>query len=73
MKGKQITIKNKTSIEMRPSIVDTQERYGDWEIDTIIGENQKGAILTMTERKTGFLVMEKWNSANKPSPWQKPW
>ncbi|MFY9151993.1 MAG: IS30 family transposase [Prolixibacteraceae bacterium] len=57
--GKQVNIKNKVSIELRPAIVDTQERYGDWEIDTIIGENQKGAILTMTERKTGFLLMEK--------------
>jgi len=57
--GKQANIKNKVSIELRPAIVDTQERYGDWEIDTIIGENQKGAILTITERKTGFLLMEK--------------
>lgn len=57
--GKQGNIKNKVSIELRPAIVDAQERYGDWEIDTIIGENQKGAILTMTERKTGFLLMEK--------------
>ena len=57
--GKQANIKNKVSIELRPTIVDTQERYGDWEIDTIIGENQKGAILTITERKTGFLLMEK--------------
>lgn len=47
------------SIDLRPAIVDTQERCGDWEIDTIIGENQKGAILTITERKTGFLLMEK--------------
>ena len=57
--GKQVNIKNKVSIELRPAVVDTQERYGDWEIDTIIGENQKGAILTITERKTGFLLMEK--------------
>lgn len=57
--GKQVNIKNKVSIDLRPAIVDTQERCGDWEIDTIIGENQKGAILTITERKTGFLLMEK--------------
>ena len=57
--GKQVNIKNKVSIDLRPAIVDAQERYGDWEIDTIIGENQKGAILTITERKTGFLLMEK--------------
>jgi len=57
--GKQVNIKNKVSIELRPAIVGAQGRYGDWEIDTIIGENQKGAILTMAERKTGFLLMEK--------------
>jgi IS30 family transposase len=59
--GKQVNIRNKVSIELRPAIVDAQERYGDWEIDTIIGENGKGAILTITERKTGFLLMEKMN------------
>jgi transposase, IS30 family len=57
--GKQVTVKNKTSIDDRPSVVDTRERCGDWEIDTIIGGDQKGAILTITERKTGFLLMEK--------------
>lgn len=56
---KQVNIKNKVSIELRPPIVAAQERYGDWEIDTIIGENRKGAILTITERKTGFLLMGK--------------
>lgn len=59
LNGKQVNIKNKVSIELRPAIVDTKERYGDWEIDTIIGENQKGAILTIIERKTGFMLMEK--------------
>jgi IS30 family transposase len=57
--GKQVNIKNKVSIELRPAIVDAKERCGDWEIDTVIGENGKGAILTITERKTGFLLMEK--------------
>jgi IS30 family transposase len=57
--GKQISIKNRVSIDRRPDIVDTKQRLGDWEIDTIIGKDGKGAILTMTERKTGFLLMEK--------------
>jgi IS30 family transposase len=57
--GKQITIKNKVSIEERPAIVDAKTRCGDWEIDTIIGKDGKGAILTITERRTGFLLMEK--------------
>ncbi len=63
--GKQVNIKNKVSIELRPAIVDTQERCGDWEIDTIIGENRKDAILTITERKTGFLLMEKMENGKQ--------
>ncbi|KAA6350004.1 hypothetical protein EZS27_002600 [termite gut metagenome] len=57
--GKQVTIRNKVSIELRPPIVDAKERCGDWEIDTIIGKDGQGAILTLTERLTGFLIMEK--------------
>jgi IS30 family transposase len=57
--GKKITIKNRVTIDQRPEIVDTKQRFGDWEIDTIIGENNKGAIVTMVERKTAFMMMEK--------------
>jgi IS30 family transposase len=34
-------------------------RFGDWEMDTIIGANQQGAILTLTERMTNFVFIEK--------------
>jgi len=57
--SKSIPIKNRISIDKRPEIVDAKERLGDWEIDTIIGENNKGAIVTMVERKTAFMMMEK--------------
>lgn len=57
--GKRNIILNKVSIEQRPSIINNKERFGDWEIDTIIGENRKGAIVTIVERTTGFLLMEK--------------
>ncbi|KAA6313764.1 hypothetical protein EZS27_035514 [termite gut metagenome] len=57
--GKQVNIRNKVSIELKPPIVDAKERCGDWEIDTIIGKEGQGAILTLTERLTGFLIMEK--------------
>lgn len=57
--GKQVNIKNKVSIEQRPAVVDEKSRYGDWEIDTIVGKDQKGAIVTITERKSGFLLMKK--------------
>jgi IS30 family transposase len=69
--GKQISIKNKVSIEQRPAIVDAKERCGDWEIDTIIGEDGKGAILTLTERQTGFLLMEKLPCGKHAEPLAK--
>ena len=50
-------IPNRVSIDERPTIVDNKERVGDWEIDTIIGKNHKGALVTAVERKTKFSCM----------------
>jgi len=52
-------IKNRRSIEERPSIVETKERIGDWEADTIIGKAHKGAIVSLTERKTKICLIYK--------------
>lgn len=41
---------NQVSIDERPEIVEERERWGDWELDTIIGKNHQQAIVTMTER-----------------------
>jgi IS30 family transposase len=57
--GKKVVIKNRRSIHDRASLIDEKKRFGDWEIDTIVGPNNKGAILTLVERQTGFLMMEK--------------
>ncbi|HJO56159.1 MAG TPA: IS30 family transposase, partial [Candidatus Scalindua sp.] len=38
-------IPDRVSIDKRPKVVDTKARIGDWEADTIIGRNHKGAIL----------------------------
>ena len=32
---------------------------GHWECDTVIGANQKGAVVTMVERKSGYALMAK--------------
>jgi IS30 family transposase len=45
-------------IEDRPKIVDLKQRFGDLEIDTIIGKNHKGAIVTINDRATGILRMK---------------
>lgn len=62
--GKQEIIKNKKSIDERPEIVLTNEEFGHFEIDLIIGAEHKEAILTIVERKTKFLFMEKLKSKN---------
>jgi len=51
-------IPGRTSIHDRHVEADGT-RFGDWEMDTIIGKNGKGAILTLTERSTNFLLIEK--------------
>lgn len=54
-----MNIKNKVSIDLRPDLINNRERFGDFEIDTISGKENKGAIVTLMERKTNFLIMEK--------------
>lgn len=48
-------IKNRVSIEKRPSIVDDKSRIGDFEADTIIGKGRQGAIVTIVDRKSMYL------------------
>jgi len=48
-------IKDRVSISQRDKIVTDKSRVGDWEIDTIVGAHQKGAITTVVERKTSLL------------------
>jgi IS30 family transposase len=50
-------IPNRTGIEERPEIVDQRKRLGDWEGDTIIGKGHRGAILTLVERKSGYVLL----------------
>jgi transposase, IS30 family len=45
-------IQNKTMINERPTIINDKQRIGDWEGDTIIGKDHKGAMLTLVERVT---------------------
>jgi IS30 family transposase len=48
-----------TSIEGRPAVVDRRTRYGDWEGDTIIGAQRRGGAVTLVERKSGYVLLEK--------------
>lgn len=63
-KNRKVIIKNKISIDQRPSLVNNKERVGDWEIDTIVGKNNRGAILTIVERKSSFILIKKLKGKN---------
>jgi len=52
-------IKDRISIDERPSIVEKRERFGDLEVDLIIGKNHKQAIVTINDRTSGALKMKK--------------
>jgi IS30 family transposase len=54
-------IPNRVSIDKRPEIVETRRRIGDWEADTIIGRNHKGAMVTLVERKSKYTLIRKIN------------
>jgi IS30 family transposase len=45
-------IPNRVDIDERPAAANNRERIGDWEGDTIVGKNHKGAIVTLDERQT---------------------
>lgn len=57
-------IVNRRSIDERPVIVDQRSRIGDWEGDTIIGKNRRGALLTLVERKTLYTIILKLKGKN---------
>ena len=62
--------KNKTflgnSIDFRPDCVTARETFGHWEIDTVVGlkSGQDQVLLTLTERKTRFEIIQKIEGKN---------
>lgn len=55
-------LSNRRDIDQRPEIVDYKERFGDLEIDLVIGKAHKCALLTINDRATGLLFMAKVDS-----------
>src|SRR6185503_20751152 len=52
-------IPDRTSIDERPKIVASKGRFGDWEVDTIVGARHKGGILCAVERKSKLTRLRK--------------
>lgn len=51
-------IPNRISIHQRPAQADGT-RFGDWEMDLVVGKGQKSAVLTLIERKTNMFLQTK--------------
>ena len=52
----------KRPISERPDFINQRLEIGHWEGDTVIGHDRKHCILTLVERKTGFLIIRKLTS-----------
>jgi IS30 family transposase len=55
-------LKDRVCIDSRPKIVERKSRVGDWEIDTVIGANHQGALVTIVDRKSKFTLIKKVSS-----------
>lgn len=52
---------NKRHISQRPPSVAGRRHKGHWEIDTVMGKGSPHCIVTLVERKTGFVVIGQLN------------
>ena len=55
----------KRHITERPPIAETRSTIGHWEIDTVMGHGSKDCIVTLVERKTGYLIIGKLKDRTK--------
>jgi IS30 family transposase len=55
----RVIIKNRRDIKERPLVVEQKLRFGDLEMDTIIGSKQRGYVMTIIDRKTSYCWMAK--------------
>jgi IS30 family transposase len=53
---------NTKSIHDRAVEANQRSRYGDYEVDLMVGANHKGGLLTMNDRKTGLVKIRKIQS-----------
>lgn len=54
----------KTMIQDRPAHIGHRRRIGHWEIDTVLGKGSKHCIVSLVERKSGYLQIAKLRARN---------
>jgi IS30 family transposase len=55
-------MRGKRALDERPISAQNRSRIGHWEIDTVMGKGGRPCILTMVDRKTGYLIIWKLKS-----------
>ncbi|NQY52906.1 MAG: IS30 family transposase [Campylobacteraceae bacterium] len=55
-------IRNRVNISQRSVLVNRKVRFGDFEVDTVIGKNYKGALVTLVDRNSKFTLIKKVDS-----------
>ena len=55
----KLKITGRIGIEQRPFEVETRARFGDWEADTLISRRSKAAVLSMVERRSRLVQLER--------------
>jgi IS30 family transposase len=48
-----------TGIDGRPKVVDSRRRFGDWEGDTVVSPGRRSGLVTMVDRKSGYIRIRK--------------
>lgn len=52
-------LRSGASIAGRPAVINQRRRFGDWEGDTVVSKRRRGGVLTLVERKSGYLRTHK--------------
>ena len=47
------------SIVQRSAVVAEKSRFGDWELDTVLGPAHQGFLVTITERSSNHLLLQR--------------
>lgn len=55
------------SISKRPAIVESRDRLGDWERDSLLGTFNSAALLTLVDRKSRYSLLQKMDVKNAES------
>jgi len=50
---------NRVDITARPAVVEHRTRIGDWEGDTVLGQNRTRAVVTLVDRTSRFTLLAK--------------